>query len=114
MQTENDTSKPEPSPRQEAGEGWLPPETAPHDGTPIIGDFGWPWANFAVWDECDEEWCIATIQACPIIDRQMNTWIETDTEKRGALKSWMPLPYLPNAIGEARADNATSPQDQTI
>ena len=77
--------------------GWLPPETAPLDGTPILGDFGWPWANFALWDEYDEQWCIATLQASPMADGPTNSWIETDTEKRGSLKRWMPLPSLPNA-----------------
>ena len=77
--------------------GWLPPETAPLDGTPILGDFGWPWANFGLWDEYDEQWCIATLQASPMADGPTNSWIETDTEKRGSLKRWMPLPPLPNA-----------------
>jgi len=75
--------------------GWGPPETAPLDGTPILGDFGWPWANFALWDEYDEQWCIATTQASPMADGATNSWIETDTEKRGSLKRWMPLPALP-------------------
>jgi len=76
--------------------GWLPPETAPLDGTPILGDFGWPWANFALWDEYDEYWCIATLQASPMADGPTNSWIETDIEKRGSLKRWMPLPSPPN------------------
>ncbi len=83
--------------------GWLPPETAPLDGTPILGDFGWPWANFALWDEYDEQWCIATLQASPMVDGPTNSWIETDTEKRGSLKRWMPLPSLPNANVDASA-----------
>jgi hypothetical protein len=74
----------------------MPPETAPIDGTPILGDFGWPWANFALWDEYDEQWCIATLQASSMADGPTNSWIETDTEKRGSLKRWMPLPSLPN------------------
>jgi hypothetical protein len=74
----------------------LPPETAPLDGSPILGDFGWPWANFALWDEYDEQWCIAMLQASPMADGPMNSWIETDTEKRASLKRWMPLPSLPN------------------
>jgi hypothetical protein len=74
---------------------WLPPETAPRNGTLILGDFGWPWANFAVWDEYDEHWCISTLQACPMASGRINSYIETDTEKLASLKRWMPLPKLP-------------------
>jgi hypothetical protein len=74
---------------------WLPPETAPLNGTLILGDFGWPWANFAVWDEYDEHWCISNLQACPMANGRINSYIETDTEKLASLKRWMPLPKLP-------------------
>lgn len=61
---------------------WLPPESAPLDGTPILGDFGWPCAIYAIWDEYDEEWCIATIHSMPIKENSLT------------LKRWMPLPSL--------------------
>jgi len=77
--------------------GWLLPEDAPKDGTPILGDFGWPWANYAVWDTYDEQWCIATVQASPMADGPNNYWLECDTEKRASLKRWMHPPSLPNA-----------------
>jgi Lar family restriction alleviation protein len=76
---------------------WQSPETAPRDGTLILGDFGWPWPNVAVWDEYDGQWCIATLQAGPMVDGPTNSWIETDTERRDSLRRWMEMPTLLNA-----------------
>ena len=75
---------------------WLDPAAAPHDGTPILGDFGWPWACLAVWDEYDCHWCVGTIQRSPMADGPDNTWLECETEGTSSLKRWMPLPSLPN------------------
>lgn len=69
-----------------------PPETAPKDGTPILGDFGWPTLSFAVWDEYDQAWSISIVQACPMKNGKINTYLETDLEKPEALKRWHPLP----------------------
>ncbi len=73
---------------------WNPPETAPKDGTPILGDFGYITASYAVWDEYEKEWCITTIQACEMESGITNTWLETDYEKMEGLKRWMPIPKL--------------------
>jgi len=78
---------------------WLPPESAPLDGTLILGDFGWPWAIPAVWDTYDEHWVVATVQASPMADGPMNYWLETDTENKTQLKRWMPIPSLSNIAG---------------
>lgn len=78
--------------------GWLPPESAPMDGTPILGDFGWPWPNYAVWDPMDEEWCIANVQASHMGEEPVNYWIEADTEGRKDLRRWRAMPALPNSV----------------
>ncbi len=73
---------------------WQAPESAPRDGSPILGDFGWPWPVYAVWDEYDEQWIVVTLQRSPMSDGPDNTYLETDTEAHSALKRWMPLPSL--------------------
>ncbi len=80
---------------------WSPPDTAPRNGTLILGDFGWPWPLLAVWDEYDEQWVTATLQACPMENGKKNSYLETDTEKSSALKRWTPLPLLPTVSSSA-------------
>ena len=73
---------------------WLNPNSAPKDGTLILGDFGFPWALPAIYSPASESWCYATVQAdslCVTLD----VWLETDHEPHSALKQWMPMPKLP-------------------
>jgi len=42
---------------------WKLPETAPKDGTVILGDFGYPWPLVAVWNSYDEKWVTVSLQA---------------------------------------------------
>lgn len=72
------------------------PETAPRDGTQIIGDFGWPWPCVAAWDEYDEYWVVCLLQKSPMQDGPLNTYFEVETEGRDQLRRWMPMPKLPN------------------
>ena len=73
---------------------WRPAKTAPRDGTPILGDFGFPWPLYAVFDNYDARWCCATLQACPMEDKRTNYYFENETEPPHRLKRWMPLPKL--------------------
>lgn len=66
----------------------------------ILGDFGWPWAIPAVWDKHGEEWCVVTVQACPMQDGPENSWLEIDHERQ--LKRWHAIPSLPNTEARER------------
>jgi hypothetical protein len=93
MQTENDTSKPEDSPQQEAGEGcsgatcspcscrktydadWIPAEFAPKDHK-IMGffeDIGW---YPACWSAEKEMWKISYCAGAPDTNPEEPRWIE--------------------------------------
>lgn len=68
-------------------------ETAPKDGTIILGDFGWPWLMPAAWSAMSGKWVVAVFQAAGKADEIEDVWWETDME--GDLKGWMPVPELP-------------------
>ena len=73
---------------------WLNPNSAPKDGTLILGDFGFLWALPAVYSPASESWCYATLQT----DANCETpdfYLETDHEPHSALKQWMPMPKIP-------------------
>jgi len=73
---------------------WNPPETAPKDGNPFLGDFGYPWPSYCLWNEYGETWCIVTPQSCPMESGKMDTYFECEWEKPSELKRWMPLPAM--------------------
>jgi len=87
-------SPPLDKPKIDTTDHWRSPETAPKDGTQIIGDFGWPWPLPALWDEYDEEWVVCVLQCCPMVDGPNNSYFETDTEPDKALRRWLPMPNL--------------------
>lgn len=78
---------------------WIAADSAPKDGTIILGDFGWPWAVPSIWDPVTEEW--ATAQLSPCAPDESVGW-ETEWQPQKNLKSWMPFPSLPNVTTEAR------------
>ena len=90
----------------------LAAETAPKDGTVILGAFGWPWFIPASWNEHDETWTVCTLQASPMEpDGKSDSWFETDWEKPQALQGWMPIPPLPEGT---RVGGFLSPQNAGV
>ncbi|MGL6348250.1 MAG: hypothetical protein ACRC2U_00010 [Aeromonas sp.] len=75
-----------------ADTSWHPPETAPRDGTVIIGDFGWSWASTAIWDATLEAWAIAQLTLRR--SDESPDW-ETDTERDSSLQGWQYFPEIP-------------------
>jgi hypothetical protein len=135
MNTNTTTPKESNAAKQEAGgdcpsapcSPLLTADTAPKDGTVILGAFGWPWLIPASWNEHDEAWTVCTLQASPMEpDNKMDSWFETDWEKPQALQGWMPIPPLPEGtrvVGflspanvvitdSYRQSDATQPQDE--
>ncbi len=77
--------------------GLNPPDTAPKDGTIILGDFGMPWVLMAIWSGYDEQWAVATIQANPMggswdDQKSIEMYFETDTYEHDNLIGWLPVP----------------------
>lgn len=69
-----------------------PPETAPRDGTMILGDFGWPWLVLAAWNAHDEQWVLALMQACPMTSGKIDVWFENERETADSLLAWVAIP----------------------
>jgi hypothetical protein len=74
---------------------WNPPQTAPKDGSPIIGDFGYPWPLFASWNQYDEQWITAVLQACPMVNDTNDSYFENEPQADKELLRWVPMPKLP-------------------
>ena len=76
---------------------WIEGHGAPHDGSPFIGDFGFPWPLVALWDQYDDGWVYCVVGACEMADGPLNSYFETEWDRcEKSLKRWMPLPSLQN------------------
>jgi hypothetical protein len=69
-----------------------PPETAPKDGTPILGAFGWMRLQPAVWSKADGTW--QTAANCFGESEESETWWETDYELECSIRGWLPWPEV--------------------
>lgn len=74
---------------------WNSPQIAPRDGTQILADFNYPWPVIAAWNDHDERWATATMQACEMIEGKTDIWFETERENHKDLKGWLELPEIP-------------------
>ena len=85
----------------------LDAETAPHDGTMILADFGWPWLIPAAWSRMSGTWQVAVYNASAetvTSTKVYDCWWEFETEDNRDLKGWMPIAPIPhNEQGHARA-----------
>jgi hypothetical protein len=74
------------------------PGTAPRDGSPILGHFGFPWLQPAAWNAEEERWAVATL-AADENDGIRETWWENERATHGELRGWLPMPeILPRRI----------------
>lgn len=77
----------------------LDAEEAPHDGTMILADFGWPWLVPAAWSRMSCTWAVATYNASAETLKSTEVhdcWWEFETEDNRNLKGWMPMPGIPH------------------
>lgn len=70
---------------------WQTQETAPKDGTLIIGDFGWPWPLVTCWNDHEQAWVVATLQVNQV-NAVLDPYFESDYERK--LKRWQPMPDM--------------------
>jgi hypothetical protein len=73
---------------------WKTPETAPKDGTVILGDFGYPWPFVTIWNDIDMHWVTVSLQAQEMPSEMIDYWFENEQATMDELKYWMPLPKL--------------------
>jgi hypothetical protein len=87
---------------------WKSPDSAPKDGaTQILGDFGYPWPQLAVYNLYNDQWCVVEMACSPMQDGPMDTWFETDTQNHDQLRRWMPMPKLPKRKPNKHIDGSS-------
>ena len=69
---------------------WNPPETAPKDGTMIIGDFGWEYARLAIWSGKDKCWKTPELYKPYDDEDDYDCYFESEGDCN--FLRWMPFP----------------------
>jgi NTP pyrophosphatase (non-canonical NTP hydrolase) len=94
-------------------DSWNPPETAPKDGTMIIGDFGWKDARLAVWSGKDECWKTPEIRKTHDDEEDYESYFESEGDCD--FLRWMPFPgkLRDEIIPHNRTQNETHPTTMT-
>ena len=70
-----------------------PPETAPKDGTQILGHFYYRWFCLAVWNPFSEEWVICQLEG-NYVGGLEDLSFTNEYIKHEDLVGWIPLPNL--------------------
>lgn len=66
-------------------------KTAPKD-KPIILDVGYPWLVYGHWNEADQSWCYANLNASTMKSGAVDVWFENEQEKNP--RGWLPMPEI--------------------
>ncbi|MEZ5480153.1 MAG: hypothetical protein R3E95_22535 [Thiolinea sp.] len=72
-----------------------PPDTAPRDGTVILGHFGYPWLLATVWNEAVDQWAVAELQADLYEGQWNDRYFNTEHWPPDKLLGWVELPEVP-------------------
>jgi len=70
-----------------------PPDTAPKDQA-ILGNFGYPWLQLAVWNDHDQKWAVASMEMNMVHGKWNDPYWTTEQEHEKDLLGWRPFPQL--------------------
>lgn len=76
-------------------EKWFSPNSAPKNGTMILGDFGVPWAIPCVYDPSEKMWSTVEVKKGVTIYEPVVYWLSTSNISKQRLKRWTRIPTLP-------------------
>ena len=93
---------------------WSPPDTAPRNGTLILGYFGYAGPQVAAWNTHDEKWATVSMMAQGMKNGTTDIWFETELESAKELKRWTPLPPLPNDDAAQNAGVLAHADEKTL
>ena len=84
---------------------WFFPDSAPKNGTMILGDFGLHQAIPCVYDPSEKAWAIVEVRRGDVIYEPVAYWLNPSSVPNKKLRRWTRLPYLPFDSGNLPADN---------